>query len=364
VTLPSPESAKPSHPKPRRPIRILLVDHEAQVRQTIADAIDTDTTAVVEAATLEQANLLMEQGPIDVALVNSDLPDGSALQLAGDLKRKQQAAQTIMMSEQADVQQAVDSMRAGASDLIARPVNLNELNERLGEAIERYKSDAIRMHRLRRLRRLCKKLNQARLDVSRQVDILCTDLVTAYQELAHQVADAALPDELAAELGNDLDLETVLKRTLEHLLSKIGPTNAAIFMPSPMEGYTLGGYVNYNCDKGTADMLLQHLADVVAPRVAEQLGPVHFTDNAALHAWIGDDATYLEDCHVMAVPCIQDGEVLAVVVLFRDASEPFHQQLHKELDGFANTLGMHLAKIVRVHYRHLPDYDAADGDEG
>jgi len=127
-------------------------------------------------------------------------------------------------------------------------------------------------------------------------------------------------------------------------------------MPGAIEGYTLGGYVNYDCNRESADFLLDHLADVVAPQLADHDGLMHVTDNASLSQWIGDDAAYLEDSHVIGIPCQHQDETLAVVVLFRDASEPFHQQVGEQLNAIAPTLADHLARIIRIHHRHLPDF--------
>src|SRR5690606_39228493 len=155
-------------------------------------------------------------------------------------------------------------------------------------------------------------------EVSEQVDILCHDLVTAYQDLAVQMQQVVHTSEYAMVIRDELDLEKLLRRTLEYIIEKAGASNAAIFLPSSMDEYSLGGYVNYDCTPESADMLLQHLGDVFAPKVARQNELVHITDNIALCGWLGDDAMWLEDRHVLAFGCRQDDEALAVIAVFRD----------------------------------------------
>jgi len=361
-----PPNAGPGQPikKPRRPIRILLLDHERETRAQLLKTIDTHATAVVEAATIEQANRLMEQGRVDIALVNPTLPDGSGIEFAARLQQTHRCAQSIVMTDDRSLESAVASMRAGVSDLITKPVQADELNERLEAAVQRHRTDRAHVKRVRRLRRLCQKLNQARVDVSRQVDILCNDLVSAYYELAEQVNQNQQAAGFADLVHGELDLEGLLKQTLSYLLKQTGPTNAAIFMPGAIEGYTLGGYVNYDCNRESADFLLDHLADVMAPRLAEHEGVLHVTDNDSLGQWIGDDAAYLEDAHVMGIPCVHQDETLAVIVLFRDGGEPFHQQVGEQLEAIAPSLADHLARIIRIHHRHLPEFNEDDDDNG
>jgi GAF domain-containing protein len=106
-------------------------------------------------------------------------------------------------------------------------------------------------------------------------------------------------------------------------------------------------------------LLLSHLADVVAPAVADEDVVYHIKDNRAMQELIGDDATYLQDCHMLAVPCWAEGEPLAIIALFRDGSQPFHEDVVQTTEAIAPMLGNYLAKIIRVHHRHSPDAEAA-----
>ena len=52
---------------------------------------------------------------------------------------------------------------------------------------------------------------------------------------------------------------------LEFTLSKIGSTNAAIFLPTSSGDYSLGAYVNYDIPRDGIEIMLDQLADVLAP---------------------------------------------------------------------------------------------------
>ncbi|MCX5662656.1 MAG: response regulator [Planctomycetota bacterium] len=334
-----------------RTFRVLLVDHEPQALQSLAECLDGPHIELVQAPTLAAARKAMMAGPIDLALIEPNLIDGSGLTFATELRRKQPGTQSIVISGQPSLERAIEAIRAGVADFIVKPLDLNELNARVRHALANRRADQRRMARIQRLRRVCKKLNQARQEVSQQVDILCNDLVTAYQDLAAQMQQAVVTGEYALIARQELDLETLLRKTLEFILQKAGPTNAAIFLPSSADEYTLGGYVNYDCDSKSADMLLQHLADVVAPRLAPRDQPLHITDNDTLKAWIGDDSAYLADCHVLGFSSRHNGEPLAVLTMFRDQGQPFPADLPELCAAIAPMLGDYLSRIIRVHHR-------------
>ncbi len=334
---------------------VLVVDGDGQTAASLKAAIAG--VSVLHGATLAEARAVLASQDVDLALIADTLPDGDGLTLARDVVAGRHPAQAILIAAKPSFNQAIDVMRLGAADLLVKPLDERELIDRVQFALDKQQRESIHHQRIKRLRRVCKKLNQMREEVTQQVDILCNDLVSAYQELATQMTNVSQTSEFGAIIKDELDLEKVLRRTLEFLVNKAGPTNAAIFLPSSLDEYTLGGYVNYDCDADSADVLLEHLADIVAPKISEHAeqhpGLLHITDNDALFNWIGDDAAYFEDSHVLGFACRHEGETLAVLVLFRDAADPFTAELIDTCDAVAPALAAYLARIIRIHHRQI-----------
>ena len=344
--------------KAARPaFQVLLIDDDRELRETLAQCDSrTCPIEIVQAASLAEARPVLSRGDVDLAVINADLPDGSGLSLADELRRARRSMQTIVVTKRPTLEDAVQAIRAGASDYLAKPVAAKDVTQRLRTALRRQHRERRHVGRVRRLRRLCKKLDEARQEVSQQVDILCSDLVTAYQELATQVQQAAQTGEYSVLVRDELNLEHLLRKTLEYVVQKSGPTNAAVFLPAAMDEFSLGGYVNYDCTPESADMLLQHLADVMAPKIAaSEDGLIHVVDNHAMDQWIGDDAAWLSDSHVLAFAAREDRETLAVMALFRDGEEPFSDEVVATCRAIAPMLGEGLAKLIRIHHRHEPD---------
>lgn len=316
---------------------------------------------VVYARSLTEARARLTEKSVDLAVINPTLPDGSGLDLADELNKSRRITATILVGEEPSVGSAMKAIRIGASDYLVKPLDLQDAGERVRKVLAKQRKIRDQAQRVRRLRRLCKKLNQARVDVSKQVDILCNDLVTAYQELAGQMQQVVQASEFGAVIRDELDLEQLLRKTLEHLVEKAGPTNAAVFLPSSMDEFTLGGYVNYDCAPESADILLQHLADVVAPKIAHRDDIVHITDNQSLSHMLGGDAAYLVDSHMLSFACRSENESLAVVTLYRDGSNPFDQSALDTVEAVGPLLGDALARVIRIHHRSLDDDTYEDG---
>jgi len=325
-------------------------------------ALDGRPISLIHAASVAAARETLRQQTVDLVVLADDLPNGGGLELAKELSDGRTRIQTIIVTDKTESSCAISALRAGAADLLVRPLSLPEVGERVICAMSRHRLLQRDRTRLTRLRRVCKKLNRAREEISQQVDILCQDLVSAYQELATQMQQVAQTSDYASLMRQELDLEQLLRKTLEYLLEKVGPTNAAIFLPANIDEFSLGGYVNYDWTAQSPDMLLQHLADVVTPKIAELDTALHLTDAAALHELIGEDSIYLDGCHFVATPCRADGEILGVMMLFRDESEPFDPQALEICDSIGPMLAQYLARIIRIHHRHLPDL-VDDGDD-
>jgi DNA-binding response OmpR family regulator len=422
---------------------VLVVDPDRGLHDLVAAATPQPrrTELIVAPSTAAAADLLAH-APVDLAVIDSDLPDNLGIDFARQLKRDHRTTHTVLVTHKPSVDAAVAAIRAGATDFIVKPHDAaapGDFAARLRAAIARQTKDRRHADRVARLRKLCHRLNDARLDVSRQVDVLCHDLVDAYQELAtqlHHVAENNRKNEQATQLQaqaeaersdasgttpahatthdhdaadfdpspeeiaslfpdapgqtptvlptpgpvapdvaaeaftqltqHQLDLEQLIRSTLEFLMQQAGPTNAAIFLPSSMDEFSLAGYVNYDCSRDAADLLLQHLADVVAPKIAD-LTPneqLHLTDDLDIADWFGPDAAWLADSHVVAFNASAEQEALAIVVLFRDGDEPFAVEQRNVFQAIAPVLGNALARVIRIHHRHLPDVEdwQTDGD--
>lgn len=360
VTKGAGSAAKAPKPSDPQQARLLFVDSDDRVRTQVGRFLQGVPVRIVRAKSIAEASQQVDRTPVDVVLVNDALPDGRALELVEKLTADKAETVVIVMSVAPTIQQAMEFIRAGAQDVLIKPLNADDVVGSVDRALkERSRSNRLQT-RVKRLRRFCRQVYAAREEVVQQVDALCNDLVSAYQDLANQMQQVVQTSEYSCLAGQELDLEKLIRRTLEFLLEKAGPTNMALFLPSQADEYTLGGYVNYDCTTEANELLMQQLADLAAPRIADRDGPLHLTDGETLSNWMGDDYDLMPNRHVLAFPCSNDGDTLAIVVMYRDQTQPFGASLVETCATIGPMIGGFLGKVLRIHHRHLPSWDGID----
>lgn len=334
-------------PGPEMPRVLIACDERGRA---IGAALSDWRHEVVE--TVDAARRALATGAYDAALVAAELP--AALDLVRDVAGAEAGVAVIVVAERPSVDLAMEAMRAGAADILSPRLPASECQGRVRRAIGRSARVRDLDLRIERLQKVCRKLNEARHQVTQQMGMLCNDLVEAYQELTDQVSNVSLASEFNSLIRQELDVESLLRTVLEFTLAKVGPTNAAVFLPATSSDFSLGAYVNYDCPKDTADVLLDHLANIVPARMEGREGIVTCSSAPELERLLGSDAHWLADCEAVAFNCRHDGETLAVVILFRDRSTPFAPAFLPTLRILADLFGRQLARVIRVHHRHLP----------
>ena len=197
-----------------------------------------------------------------------------------------------------------------------------------------------------------------------QADPLSDDLAAAYQELTEQMAQVGLAAEFNSLIRQELELESLLRTVLEFVLAKLGPTNAAIFLPSTTGDYSLGAYVNYDCPRDTAEVLLEHLSGVIPERFESEPSVVLMRSEHALVQRLGDQADWLDGHAVVCFSCRADDECLAVVTLFRERRTGFADDHVATLETIAELFAQQLSRVIHIHHRHLPKEKWGMGEEG
>ncbi|WP_018169413.1 MULTISPECIES: sigma-54 dependent transcriptional regulator [unclassified Thioalkalivibrio] len=103
--------------------RILLVDDEAPIRRAVRRFLEHHGFEVGVAENLAEARALAAADPYDLQLVDLRLPDGEGIELLPEFTR----TPTVIMTSYASVPSAVNAMKEGAADYIAKPFDHDAL---------------------------------------------------------------------------------------------------------------------------------------------------------------------------------------------------------------------------------------------
>ena len=335
-------------------VRAVLVSSRASVRRRVASMLHGQLDALEYASDGVEAIERVATCECDLVIVERALGSADGIELLDQLCKNHPAMVGVILGQIESSDDAVRAMRAGACDIVSIQSRCAETARRLSECVNRARRVRQRDARVDRLKKLCHKLDDARREVSGQVGELCTDLLEAYKDLTEQFGDVKLATEFNAIVRQELDIESLLRTMLEFTLSKVGSTNAAVFLPTSSGDYSLGAYVNYDIPKDAAEVMLDQLADCIAPRFEQTQGVIALNGPAALDEALGSDAHWLEDHNAMIIACTQDDECLGVLTLFRNQSRPFDQDDERTLGIIAKLFGDQLGRVIHVHHRHLP----------
>ncbi len=335
-------------------VRVLVVTGRGSVQRRIGSMLHARVESVTMADTADEARGRINTERYDLLIVEQALGGMDGIELLDELTTLHPTSVAVVIGKAVDTDDAVRAMRCGACDLISMNDKPAEIQRRLIDACKRAERVRQRDARVDRLKKLCHKLNNARQEVSGQIGGLCTDLVDAYRDLSEQFGDVQLSSELNSLLRQELEIESLLRTLLEFTLAKIGSTNAVVFLPTNSGDYSLGAYVNYDVPKDSAEMMLDQLADSLAPAFEGCQTVTALNGLADMQQVLGPEAHWLENSTVMVVGCQEDDECLAVFALFRDRSRPFSEDDVRTLGIIAELFGNQLGRVINIHHRHIP----------
>jgi DNA-binding NtrC family response regulator len=113
---------------PRAPLRILVVDDETIVRESLSAWLRQDGHVVDVAENAKEALRLAAQCRHDIALVDIKMPGMDGLALQQHLATADPELAIILMTAYASVESAVAAMKAGAYDYIVKPFDPDDLS--------------------------------------------------------------------------------------------------------------------------------------------------------------------------------------------------------------------------------------------
>jgi DNA-binding NarL/FixJ family response regulator len=344
----------PHNPEDAPGVRALVVSPRASVRRRIASILHGHLDIIEYADDCAEAIRRVSSNDCDIVIIERALSSADGIDLLERISTIHPAIVGVILGQIENTEDAVRSMRAGASDIISIQSRNAETARRLLDCVKRAQRIRMRDARVMRLEKLCHKLDNARREVSGQVGDLCNDLVEAYRDLSEQFGDVKLATEFNAIVRQELDIESLLRTMLEFTLSKIGSTNAAVFLPTSSGDYSLGAYVNYDIPKDAAEVMLDQLADSIAPRFEQTQGVITLGTDRDMEEALGADAHWLDDHGAMIISCTHEDECLGVLSLFRNRTRPFDAEDERTLSIIAKLFGEQLGRVIHVHHRHLP----------
>lgn len=120
--------------------RILIVEDEKAIRNVLRDILSNDNPdyEIQEAENGKKALDAIDQTEFDLALCDIKMPGVDGMEVLAKFREKQPETAVVMISGHGDIDTAVDCMKQGAYDYIAKPPDLNRLISTVRNGLERH----------------------------------------------------------------------------------------------------------------------------------------------------------------------------------------------------------------------------------
>jgi two-component system response regulator PhoP len=118
-------------------MRILLVEDEAALRETLAARLRREGFAVDVASDGEEGLYLGREVPFDVAVIDLGLPKMSGLDLVKALRGEGRKFPILILTARSSWQDKVEGLKTGADDFVVKPFHVEELLARLNALMRR-----------------------------------------------------------------------------------------------------------------------------------------------------------------------------------------------------------------------------------
>ncbi len=118
-------------------MRLLIVEDDTALRQSLAGSLRAAGFAVDEAATAAEAEYFAAEFAVQLAIVDLGLPDRSGVELVTRLRAGGSEFPILILTARDHWQDKVNGLNAGADDYVVKPFNLDELKARISALLRR-----------------------------------------------------------------------------------------------------------------------------------------------------------------------------------------------------------------------------------
>lgn len=116
---------------------ILLVDDEKSIRKTLKEILEYEGYTVDEAQDGAEGLRLIQDGDYDVVLMDIKMPKMDGMEVLEKMQQSNADVPVIMISGHGTLETAVDAVKKGAFDYVAKPPDLNRLLITIRNALDK-----------------------------------------------------------------------------------------------------------------------------------------------------------------------------------------------------------------------------------
>ncbi|MDR6860576.1 sigma-54 dependent transcriptional regulator [Variovorax guangxiensis] len=116
---------------------VLVVDDEPGMRNFLEKTLRARVGHVQGAGSAEEADELVRRHRFDLVILDVNLPGKSGIAWLGELREQGYAGEVVLITAFADLDTAIEALRAGASDFILKPFRVAQILNAVRQCLER-----------------------------------------------------------------------------------------------------------------------------------------------------------------------------------------------------------------------------------
>ena len=129
---------KPAPPPDHWPLAtVLVVDDEPGMRNFLVKTLTPRAGQVMQAGSAEDAEELLRRHRFDLVILDITLPGRNGIELLKDLREAGDPCEVVLITAFADLDTAIEALRAGASDFLLKPFRVTQVLNAFRHGLER-----------------------------------------------------------------------------------------------------------------------------------------------------------------------------------------------------------------------------------
>jgi DNA-binding NtrC family response regulator len=121
---------------PHKKVKILVVDDELSIRESLCVWLQQDGYEVESAADGLKALAMSRETHYDIMLIDVKMPEMDGLSLLKNVRENDPDIAIVMMTAHGDIRDAVEAMKLGAYDYLLKPFDLEELSLNIEKLVQ------------------------------------------------------------------------------------------------------------------------------------------------------------------------------------------------------------------------------------
>ncbi|MDE2237935.1 MAG: response regulator, partial [Elusimicrobia bacterium] len=117
--------------------KVLVVDDDGNMRESISDNLEMDGYDVVQAASGAEAMAAVHKDFFDVILMDYNLTDSTGIEVIKRIRQINADSQILMLTAHASLDTAIKAIQESVADFLSKPVDFDKLKHSIVRACER-----------------------------------------------------------------------------------------------------------------------------------------------------------------------------------------------------------------------------------